>query len=251
MGRDKVEVNFEGTRSLNLKPGFLVGPTIRPADYLNAAKVFHWASKEHYKLWFTGKEFGRHRLTETVLPKLVREGRLAAVRYGLGYVYTEPRRVRKPGHYLKINHGLAATEGLVRFWRSDLPSTILPERYFYGGGVVPEFGLITSRQRLLLFEYCSADNFERTGRLISKFNAYDHELDLMADKFGALGVVVIFVVAVSQERLEGYLTRLNNPVPSFYFVDYKTFVKVPIGQQFTAQIYTWKPDMQKYSLRQQ
>jgi len=38
--------------------------------FLEAAQVFHWATKRHFQLWFTGRQAKRHRRTEVVLRRL-------------------------------------------------------------------------------------------------------------------------------------------------------------------------------------
>jgi hypothetical protein len=134
--------------------------TIPIQRYLEAAQVFHWATIEHFILWFSGVRM-RHRRTECVLRKLVQKGKLRSVRFGKRLVYTVPRRSKgrkpvitkekatyEPGKNEKaiagrnkIVHGLACTEALVRFWRSDMTGEIIAERFFYGSGAVPEWGI--------------------------------------------------------------------------------------------------------------
>ncbi|MDD1777314.1 MAG: hypothetical protein LUQ65_04025, partial [Candidatus Helarchaeota archaeon] len=142
---------------------------ISQKDYLKAAQVFHWASKEHYQLWFTGR-MGRHRRTEVMLPRLVRKGKLRVCRLGRKFFYAAPRK----GHDLsKVYHGLGCTEALVRFWRSKMDCTIIPEKDFRGFGIVPEWGLLYHELHLLLFEFCTLDNSKRPGLIKSKISRYE------------------------------------------------------------------------------
>ena len=120
--------------------------TIPIERYIEAAQVFHWATNEHFILWFNGC-LVRHRRTESVLQRLVQQGKLRSVRFGKRLIYTVPRRTKGkvptvPNENVryeagkseqavsgrnKIVHGLACTEGLVRFWRSDMNGEIIPE----------------------------------------------------------------------------------------------------------------------------
>ena len=151
-----------------------------PIDrYMEAAQEFHWATKEHFSLWFTGR-LDRHRRTESVLYKLVQRDRLRCVRFGKRLVYTVPRRTKGTVPTLakektryeagasekamtgrnKIVHGLACTEALVRLYRSRADGEIIAERYFYGLGAVPEWGIRYPNKKMLLFEFCTESNFK-------------------------------------------------------------------------------------------
>src|SRR5512141_2425552 len=96
-------------------------PAIPLNAYLDAASVFHWATKRHYQLWFTGQARTRHRRTESVLRRLTQSGKLRAVYYGKKLIYAVPRRSKgtKNDEFAglsKVVHGLACTECLVRFY---------------------------------------------------------------------------------------------------------------------------------------
>jgi hypothetical protein len=199
--------------------------TIGKDQYLKAAQVFHWATREHYAEWFTG-EPGRHRRTEVMLPRLVRKGKLRVARYGRWIVYSAPRRAR--GENYNIPHGLACTEGLVRFWRSDMTAEIIPERAFRGGGVIPEWGLRFSNGNLLLYEFCTEDNFQRYGLVKGKMNRYQK---IYPEAF------VLFVIDTEREKVEKFVSKITGD--NFFFTDYETFKSVPIGQQLIAPIYFW------------
>ncbi len=145
---------------------------IRQKDFLEAAQVFHWATRDHFVMWFTGTT-ERHRRTEALLPKFVSRGLLKSFSYGNRLVYSVPRRCR--GTQLYIEHGLGCTEGLVRIWRSDMDCTIIPERYLKGNGNVPEWGIRYPNRKLLLFEYCTLKNFYKSGLVKGKINRYIKE----------------------------------------------------------------------------
>lgn len=122
-----------------------------PIDrYIEAAQVFHWFTKEHIILWLLGF-LKRHRRTESVLLRLVRKGKLHSLKFGKRLIYIVPRKTKgklpvllkeKPGYEPKrteaaikqknkIEHGLACTECLVRFFLSRTDGEIIAERYFY------------------------------------------------------------------------------------------------------------------------
>src|SRR5262245_668088 len=126
--------------------------TIPLEKYIEASHVFHWAKKRHYELWFTGQTRTRHRRTEHVLNRLVKNGRLNEVWYEGVKNYTDKR------HTAEIVHGLACTECLVRLYLSDRQGTVIPERYFKGFGAVPEVGILYPNGTALLLEFSTKRN---------------------------------------------------------------------------------------------
>lgn len=260
--------------------------TIPLERYIEAAQVFHWATIEHFILWFMGR-LVRHRRTESALPKLVQKGRLRSVRFGKRLIYTVPRRTKgkqpiykiekvsyEPGASEaaiagrnKIIHGLACTEALVRFWRSNMDGEIIAERFFYRLGAVPEWGIRYSNGMMLLFEFCTESNFEFSNNMIGKINAYLKNLMNIQRKFGR-EAIVLFVIDVPRERVERFVGNLRGnvgsvadgdpsasdegdrfPLTPFFFTDYESFLKVPIGEQLTTEIYIWSVDGKTYPLR--
>jgi hypothetical protein len=228
----------------------------------------------------------RHRRTESVLLKLVQKGKLRCVKFGKRLVYTVPRRTKgklpvlvkeKPGYEPKvtedaikqnnkIEHGLACTECLVRFFLSRTDGEIIAERYFYKLGIVPEWGIRFPHGKLLLLEYSSEDNFERTNLIKGKINAYIRHLEKIEEKFEAKAIV-LFVIDVPRVKVEGFVDMVKReagsvadgdpsalyegdrfPLNPFYFTDYKTFLGIPIGQQLAAPIYIWF-DGKEYPLK--
>ena len=236
-----------------------------PMDlYIEASRVFHWASKRHYQLWFTGSVSKRHRRSETVLQRLVKKGKLKSYRLGSKLIYTVPKKGRTDefSGYTKINHGLACTEGLVRFYRSRIEGVVIAERFFYGCGSVPEWGIIYPEGAMLLFEYSTKHNFFLTGNMNGKLTAYKKNMRKIAEKFNTKPIVV-FAIDIPKDTLERFVLRISqagsvadapseggHPLAPVFFVDYKSFLKVPIGEQLTAPIYIWGADGKKYALRQ-
>lgn len=212
------------------------GHYIPKSDYQKASQVFHWAKREHYTAWFWG-ELRRDKRTEVMLPRLVKEGKLIEMAYSKRFVYSCPRRCR--GVVPNIEHGLGCTEGLVRFWRSDMTGEIIPERYFRGFGIVPEWGIKFS-ESLLLFEFCTRDNASRSGLVNRKVRMYQEYLPRIEERFGGQGVV-LFVLDIPREKIK--------PTGEFcFFVDYETFKSVPLGHQLTNSIYIWGGDGETYPL---
>lgn len=145
--------------------------TIPKERYLELSQVFHWATKQHYILMLTPK-IDRHRRTEVMLPRLVRKGKLTATYYGKKLVYCALRKNRKricgSQYYPTIAHGLACTEALVRFSISDPNCEVIGERYLRGFKIVPEWAILYPNKKLLLFEFCTKDNFKRRAVFKSK-----------------------------------------------------------------------------------
>ena len=243
-----------------------------PVDYyLDAASVFHYATKEHFNLLLTGSSH-RNTRTEMVLLRLSRRNKLKAIKYGKKLVYVSPQKAKGKNVddlmiYPKIAHGLSCTEGLVRFWRARTESEIIAERFFYGCGIVPEWGIRYPNGKMLLYEFSTKSNFQFSGLMNGKLNAYRRNLEKIEEKFQAKAVVV-FVLDIPRTTVERYVGTLRGDVGSaadgdtsapsggdrfpsdpFYFVDYQTFLSVPIGEQLKAPIYFWM-DGKEYPLTQ-
>jgi len=240
--------------------------TIPVNYYLDAAAVFHYATKEHFNLLLTGST-QRNARTETVLLRLTRRKKLKAIKYGKKLVYVASRKAKGENSdelviFPKIVHGLSCTEGLVRFWRARTEGEIIAERFFYGCGIVPEWGIRYPDGKMLLFEFSTKSNFQFSGLMNGKLNAYRRSLGKIEEKFSAKAVVV-FVLDVPRTTVERYVGILGGrPAPSaslraegdtfpsdpFYFVDNETFLKIPVGQQLKAPIYFWM-DGKEYPLK--
>jgi hypothetical protein len=231
-----------------------------PMDlYIEASQVFHWATKRHFQLWFTGAESNRHRRTETVLKRLSTRGKLRSI------IYIAPKKVKgKTVDALyglsKVAHGLACTEGLVRFYRSRMDGIVVAERFFYGCGSVPEWGIIYPEGTMLLFEFSTKHNFLFKGKMQGKLQAYQRNIQNIERKFNAKALVV-FVLDVPKDMVERFVLGERevgsvadappgggHPLTPAFFADYETFKSVPIGMQLTAPIYFWN-DGKQYPLR--
>ncbi len=244
--------------------------TIPVQYYLDAAAVFHYATKEHFNLLLTGSS-GRNTRTEVVLLRLSRRKYLVAIMYGKKLVYVIRRKAKGKNMddlemHPKIAHGLACTEGLVRFWRARTEGEMIAERFFYGCGIVPEWGIRYPDGKMLLFEFSTKSNFQFSGLMNGKLNAYRRNLEKVEEKF-QVKAIVVFVLDVPRITVERYVGTLKRDVGSdasgipsassegdgfpfdpFYFVDNETFLSVPIGDQLKAPIYFWM-DGKEYPLR--
>jgi hypothetical protein len=105
---------------------------------------------------------------------------------------------------------------------------------------VPEWGIRYPSGKLLLFEYCSQDNFERYNLVKGKMIRYRHTYP---------DGLVLFVIDALREKVEQYVRKMTPCGDNFFFTDYQTFKNVPIGQQLTAPIYIWGEDGQPYPLK--
>lgn len=247
--------------------------TIPEELYIDASHVFHCADKRQYEIWFTGQDAKRHRRSETVLHRLVKKGKLRSMQYGKKLIYMTPRRAKADEFYgmAKAVHGLACTECLVRIYRSKMDGVVVAEKYFFGCGSVPEWGIIYPGGTMLLFEFCTKSNFFYTGNMKGKLEAYKRNLEKIENKFQAKALV-LFVIDIPREIVQRFVSKIGNvgsgngmPAPSptantsalydggfspsdpHFFTDYKTFLQVPLGQQLTAPIYFWM-DGKEYPL---
>lgn len=192
-------------------------------------------------MWLTG-ELKRHRRTETMLPRLVKKGKLIAKNYGRRIIYTVPRRKNNRD----FKHGLACTEGLVRFYLAR-KGEVFPEHRFRRrqNGVVPEWG-IKYNSKIILYEYCTFDNFSR-GEVQSKITRYRDNLVNIENQVEAEAMVV-FVVDIDRWTLHHWI---NDRLPlgqHFFFTDYDNFLKSPYGDQLIEPIYIWGEDGWPYPL---
>ncbi len=213
-------------------------PLIEKKKIEKAGQYFHTATRRHYRLWFTGEDKQVKRIN-VMLPLLVCENKLYVYKYGKFKLYVVPRIDQRNGNLTNIEHELACTECLVRFHRSNMDANVISEKEFRGLGVVPEWG-IKFDKKLLLFEFCTLANFEKSGLVRNKVLRYQDSFDLIKEKFKA-EPHVLFVINVDQERIERFVDKLK-PLPEFYFCDYETFLKQEIGYQLKAKIYIWGED---------
>jgi hypothetical protein len=180
-----------------------------------------------------------------MLPRLVEKEKLRAVRYNNRLVYCAPKFKRSDRRLPElINHGLGVTEGLVRFWRSDMNAAIIPSRFFRGWGSVPEWGM-QYENSVLLYEYSTRDNFYQT--IQEKIRRYKDSLDKFQQRVGRR-VVVVFNIAVHRGNILAWILKYQ-PEGPFMFIDEQTFNSMPIGKQLTAPIYLWGGDGQPYPLK--
>lgn len=218
--------------------------TISTDAYLQAAQIFNWATREHYTVWFTGKA-DRHRRTEVMLPRLVKKGKLQAVKYGNRLVYCAPKLKRTDRKLPEsIEHGLGVTEGLVRLWRSSPNGTIIPSRYFRGLGCIPEWA-IQYDYSTLLYEFSTRDNFYQA--LQEKMRRYTECLEKIQERIGTK-ILVLFNLAVPRGNVLKWVAKYH-PEGPFMFTDDQTFRSISLGEQVSAPIYLWGGDGQSYPLK--
>jgi hypothetical protein len=229
--------------------------------FMKIADMDYWFDKRQIELLVFGTEAKRHRRTEILLRRLSTRKRkgLTAVRYGNKLIYTLKRRSNK-----SIYHSLNCMECLVRFYMSDTQGELIPERHFRGCGSNPDGGMRWNNV-ILCFEFSTLDQVVYHDQIPSKLRAYSANIEEIEKKFHAEAIVV-FILDVPRDRVGRYVGLGNGlsapsaatiPPPSAgdrfpllpfcYFVDYKTFCSIPLGQQLTAPIYRWK-DGKEYPL---
>jgi hypothetical protein len=114
-------------------------------------------------------------------------------------------------------------------------------------GAVPEWGIVYPNGTMLLCEFCTKDNFLFSGNVAGKLGAYTRNLGRIENRFGAKALVV-FVVDVKQEILSRFLRSQSGNSGPYFFCDYETFLKLPIGTALTEPIYLWSYDGKLYPL---
>lgn len=222
-------------------------------EYLEVASIFHWATRDHFVIWFTG-EPGRHKRTERVLPALVKKGKLGAIRFGRKLIYAIPEfvKIQPPFGTFPIHpvHGLGCTEGLVRMIRSRNDCEIVPERFFRKAklGSVPEWGVLYPEGKMLLYEFSTESNFYLRGNIKRKITRYRKSLSKINDLFIAESIV-LFVLDVPRWDIKQFIEQIKPVGESFFFTDYQNFKEVPLGEQTRAPIYIWGEDGNYYSLK--
>ena len=142
---------------------------------------------------------------------------------------------------------------------------IIAERYFYGCGAVPEWGIRYRNGKMLLFEFCTKSNFDFSNNMKGKLSAYQKHRKEIEAKFGA-EAIVLFVIDIPREKVRRFVGSVGREVGSdggvppfpegdtfpfdpFLFTDYETFLKVPIGKQLITPIYLWSYDATTHPLR--
>ena len=209
-----------------------------------------WFDKRQILLAIHGVTPRRHRRMEIDLHRLAKRKKLRTTYYGRKLIYALPRKTKKFDGS-KIYHGLSCTECLIRLKRSWKDAEIIPERLFQGCGSVPDGGLILD-DKLLLLEFSTKHNFLFSGNMRGKLTAYESNIYQIEDKFKAKARV-LFILDVPRETVKRFVGSVadgdqsapydgadpRTPLLPFFFVDYETFLKVPIGDQLKAPIYFW------------
>jgi len=178
---------------------------------------------------------------------------LRTFKYGKKLVYSSKQVKDEFEGLAKVYHGLACTECLVRFYRSRTEGMIVAEKYFYGLGCVPEWGIIYPDGKMLLFEFSTRNDFLVTGKVKGKLQAYRTNMERIEEKFNAKALLV-YVIDIPKVTLERFLHKVCRAgsvaalSPEIFFVDYETFLSIPIGEQLIAPIYYWM-DGNQYALR--
>lgn len=180
--------------------------------------INNWASREQVVLLLTGK-LDRIHSAETILPRLFRKGLLRRVRYQKRWVYAVRRVTKSQSTDWNITHGLGCTECLVRIWICDRSGELIPERRFKGRNIRPEWAIVYPTGKLLLCEFCTADNSNRLRVVKSKITRYQA---IMREEY-----LILFVMDIPRSQVVDLVSKLR-PEGNFLFTDYETFKRVPL-----------------------
>jgi hypothetical protein len=134
------------------------------------------------------------------------------------------------------------TDALVRFHRSKV-GTYVSERYFRAKkyNPVPEFAVRYNGGEavMLLFEHSTADNFRRASMIEKKLKAYETGLDRFRTEFEA-EPYLLYVIDAKEDEVDRIASKHDKN--NFYFTDARQFYSVPLGEQLSRSIYTWRGD---------
>jgi hypothetical protein len=241
-------------------------PIITENDVLRTIRLMRVVSRSTLEMYFVGAE-KRIKALEVMLPALERTGRTFSERHEGEKIYWISRNDNaKP---LSMQHEKACADILVRLWRCRMQEgEIVPERAFRSFGIVPEAGIRYSEERntMLIFEYCTNQNFTHGGVVKSKITRYLKYLPQMEKKFERK-INVLFILDVERVEVRKFVERMGRqfgdfdgteergvgsvggfaassggdefPLNPFFFTDYQSFKSVPVGQALTAKIYFW------------
>lgn len=225
-------------------PSFEPMNTLTPTqqEYLKVAELFLWAEQRDFTYWFTG-EWKRWKRTEYHLPRLVEKGALTAVYHGKQLVYSVGKK--RANNTADIEHGIISTRCLQRF-KVAKDGQFIPERFFRTINLesVPEWGAIYDNT-LLVFEYCTADNFRRRRLMKKKVETYKRVLPKFRDYFEK-EPIVLFLFDAEPYRVKYFVERYGRH-ERFYFCDLTSFNSASLGEHLTAPIYFWM-DGERYPL---
>src|SRR5687767_5269776 len=115
--------------------------------------VAHWATKRQIQLYIRGAAPPRDGPIEKALLRMEKGKKVRVVQYKVTdqKCYALPRKTKNfnPLDQVRLYHGLACTECMVRLYRSNTKCEVIPERAFRGLGSVPEGGILYPQGSLL------------------------------------------------------------------------------------------------------
>lgn len=226
----------------------VTGMSIKFSQFIDVA---HWASKRQIQLGVRGFAENRYTTLEKFLRRKERNKSLRVAwmrdgRHGTIKVYAKPQKTRgfNPENFEDLYHGYRTTECLIGLMTAKEGEPI-PERAFRGYGRVPEFGMRYENGSLLLLEFSTAHDVGYSGKLRGKLGGYENCLPEIDAAF-AVKSTVLFVLDVPRDRVKRIVEQYS-PGQHFYFTDYQTFCRLPLGQALISPIYIWR-DGKEYPL---
>ena len=215
-------------------------PSITKRNFLKKSQVFHFFTRTQAVRFFKGHS-GQDKRIQVLLPHSERKGKLKARWYQGRKVYVVPRKGR-----LNIDHGLACTECLVRIWRARPYGEVYPEKDFKTYPMVPEWAIRYPNERMLLFEFSTADNSNRYALMKKKVDKYIENLHLIENDYQAK-CTVLFVMDISKVKVEKFVEGII-PADALFFINYRTFLTIHSNEVLTAPVYIWGGDGKTYPL---
>jgi hypothetical protein len=215
-------------------------PSITRRKFLEVAQTLHHFTRRQAVIFFKGED-RRDKRVEFLLPHFERKGRLNAFWREGRKVYVVPRKGR-----LNVDHGLACTECLTRIWRARPIGEIYPEKEFKTYPMVPEWAIRYPNGKMLLFEFSTADNSNRTPLMKNKVSRYLENLHQIENDYQA-EAIVLFVMDIPKITVERFVDEII-PADKLFFIDYRTFLTVHPNEVLTAPVYIWGGDGKRHPL---
>jgi hypothetical protein len=225
-------------------------------EVLKVMEILPWASKRHIQLWIRGVPADgvvpkRDSGIEVAIKALEDEVKLKSETYRKGRpdkAYTRRRKI----NIEEIPSYLENAECLVRYKVASPGAVVKSENDFkrLALGAVPEGAFLHPNGTLVLLEYSTENDWNKTRRLMKKIVAYRKCLEKIREAYGAKTACVLFIVDVDRERIARFADEFSTKATEndlFYFTDYETFKRVEMGQTRNAEIYYFV-DGKEYSL---
>jgi hypothetical protein len=197
--------------------------------------------------YLTGQRV-RAKSVEYNLPRLVKSKKLLSYRVGRKLVYSFQNK--QSNQFKHIQHDLMCTQIMLKFQKL-CGVEVVSERFFRQSRnwfqLIPDWAVLC-RHTVLLCEYSTQDNFNRTALMKKKLAQYRTHLFQFESYFES-EIIVLFIYAARRFEVKSFVKNHAKSSDTFiYFTDLKSFNSVEATVQFSSPIYLWGGDGQRYPL---